>query len=81
MSIDIVHRLRAPRGGIVADTQTLSAARDAADEIERLRAGLEEIDMRGKQYAAEELADMARAVLDGKNPEAAFNNHNSERDQ
>ena len=41
-------------------------------EIIRLRAGLEEIDMRGKQYAAEELADMARAVLNGKDPESVF---------
>lgn len=46
----------------------------AALEVEnaRLREGLEEIDMRGKQYAADELADMARAVLDGKDPETVF---------
>lgn len=36
---------------------------DARAEVERLRVVLEEIDMRGLQYSAEDLADMARAAL------------------
>ena len=32
--------LRMPSGGVVADTQIIAAAREAADEIERLRAAL-----------------------------------------
>ena len=56
MTIDIVDRLRAPRGGIVADTQTLEAARDAADEIERLREqnrllAMDKIELRGQLSA------------------------------
>lgn len=37
---DLIHRLRAPDGGVVANTQIISAARQAADEIERLRGAL-----------------------------------------
>jgi len=46
MSIDILDRLRAPSGGVVADTQIIKAARAAADEIERLRALIAEIERR-----------------------------------
>lgn len=42
--IDLVHRLRAPSGGVVADTQIIEAARLAADEIELLRSLLIEAD-------------------------------------
>lgn len=36
---------------------------DLRAEVERLRAALEEIDMRGLQYGPEDLADIARAAL------------------
>ena len=44
----------------------LNAAPQLAAEVIRLREALEEIDRRGLQYSAEELADIARAALDGR---------------
>ena len=41
----------------------------AQAEVERLKAALDEIDMRGLQYDAKDLADMARAALKGTSHE------------
>ena len=47
--IDIVDRLRATSGGVVADTQILNAAIEAADEIERLRNTIAQCELLSEQ--------------------------------
>ena len=50
---------------ITALSEDASKAAGLAGEVERLRWWLSEIDMRGKQYGPEDLADLAREGLNG----------------
>lgn len=65
MPESLLVRLRAPAGGVVADVQLIEAAKDAANEIERLRGWFAFIE-NSAGLTSDKQRQVAGAALEGK---------------